>query len=72
MEIRKEVVHCLGEDSGPVDGVDCSQAVFLVEFSVSEESFYDVLYIASAGPWKLTSVPKQTWQSSNVPLTAML
>lgn len=43
MEVRKEVVHRLSEDSGPVDGVYRPQVVFLVEFPVSEESFDDVL-----------------------------
>jgi len=60
VEVRKEVVHRLSEDSGPVDGVDRSQAVFLVEFPISEESFDDVLCLASDRPQKLIYVPKHT------------
>jgi hypothetical protein len=71
-EVREEVVHRLSEDSGPVDGVYRSQAVFVVEFLISEESFDDVLPLGSARPGKAISGSKHTWQSSNVPLTAIL
>jgi len=43
VKIREEVVDSLCQNSGPVDGVDCAQMMFLVERSVGEKSFYDVL-----------------------------
>ena len=43
LEVGNEVVHCLGEDASPVDGIDCSEMVFVVECPVSEESFDDIL-----------------------------
>jgi hypothetical protein len=55
VEVRKEVVNRLSKDSGPVDGVYCSQAVFLVEFPISEESFDNVLYLGSVRHWKSVS-----------------
>lgn len=45
MEIRKEVVHSLREDTRPIDRVDGAEAVFLVEFAICEEGFDDVLAV---------------------------
>ena len=49
MEVREEIVHLLGEDARPVDGVDGAEAVFGVEFLVSEEGFDDVLQKEDVG-----------------------
>lgn len=46
VEVGEEVVDCLGEDSGPVDGVDGSQTMGCVEFGVSKEGFDDILRYA--------------------------
>ena len=43
VEVGFEVVDCLGEDAGPVDGVDSAETMSSVEFCVCEERFYDVL-----------------------------
>lgn len=43
VEVGEEVVDGLGEDTGPVDGVDGAEAVFFVESTVAEEGFYDIL-----------------------------
>ena len=43
VEVCEEVVHCLREDTSPVNGIDGSETVFLVECAVGEESFDDVL-----------------------------
>jgi len=34
LEVGEEVVDCLGEDAGPVDGVDGAEVVFGVEFAI--------------------------------------
>jgi hypothetical protein len=39
-----EVVGDLGEDTRPVDAVDCSQLVSLVDLGVVEERLNDVLF----------------------------
>lgn len=43
MEIGKEVIHGLGKNASPVDGIDGCQMMRSVEFSIGEKSFYDVL-----------------------------
>ena len=88
MEVGEEVVDCLGEDAGPVDGVDGAEAVFGVERFVGEERFDDVLEIRGRTEIELVirlvdcrrareeemndEIRCPTWQSSNVPLTATL
>lgn len=42
-EVRVEVVGDLGEDAGPVDGVDGGELVRAVDFGVGEEGFDEVL-----------------------------
>lgn len=43
MEVGKEVVDGLREDTGPIDGVDGSKAMSGIEFLVCEKCFDDVL-----------------------------
>lgn len=43
VEVGEEVVDGLGENAGPVYGVDCAEAMFFVEGTVAEEGFYDIL-----------------------------
>jgi hypothetical protein len=43
VEVRVEVVGDLGEDAGPVNGVDGGEAVGLVDFRISKECFDEVL-----------------------------
>ena len=43
MKIGEEVIDSLCQNSGPVDGVDCAEVMLLVERSVGEKSFDDVL-----------------------------
>lgn len=43
IEVRVEVVCDLGKDTGPVDGVDRSEAVGRVDLGISEESLDEVL-----------------------------
>lgn len=42
-EVGFEVVGCLGQDAGPVDGVDGAELLGCVDFGVCEEGFYGVL-----------------------------
>lgn len=43
LEVGVEVVGYLGEDAGPIDGVDSGEAVSFVDFGVGEEGFDEVL-----------------------------
>ena len=44
MEVGEEVVNSLSENASPVDRVDSAESVLIVEFTISEKSFYDILY----------------------------
>ena len=43
MEEGEEVVDGLGEDTRPVDRVNCTESVSGVEFSVAEQGLDDIL-----------------------------
>jgi hypothetical protein len=43
VEVGKEVVDGLGENARPIDGVDGTEMVFLVEGLVCKQRLYDVL-----------------------------
>ena len=45
VEITGEVVHDLGDDTAPVDGVDCADMVFGFEFGIVLYGFDDVLAV---------------------------
>ena len=72
MEVGQEIVDCLSEDPGPIDGVYCAEVMLCVKLSIPKERFYDVLggcfdSWSDKNQWKL-----HTWQSSKVALTARL
>lgn len=43
MEVGEEVVYSLRENSGPINRINSTEVVFLVEFLVGEERFDDIL-----------------------------
>jgi len=43
LEVGEEIVDGLGENTSPVDGVDCAEMVFVIEGPVGEQSLHDVL-----------------------------
>ena len=43
MKERREVIDCLGKDTGPVYGIDGTQPVLSVKWLVSEKSFHYIL-----------------------------
>lgn len=45
MEVRKEVIDCLGEYTGPVNRVHCAKVMLRVELAVAKKCFHDVLVI---------------------------
>jgi len=76
LEVGREVVDGLSEDTSPVDRVDSSEVVGRVEFHVVEEEFDDVLRNSEGKGEFSSSKPESsselTWQSSKVPSTAKL
>ena len=45
MEIRQEIIHRLREDACPIDGVDRTETMGLVELVICKESFDDILAV---------------------------
>ena len=73
VEIREEIIDGLGENTSPIDGVDGTKVVLSVEFFIGEQRFYDVLDMRiREDVHGLSRIKMVTWQSSNVPLTAIL
>jgi hypothetical protein len=53
LEIGVNVVGSLGEDAGPIDGVDCTEVLGFVDFWVGEESFDNILNgQLNSGTWR--------------------
>lgn len=68
-----DVVRDLGQNASPIDAVDSSETKCLVDLGFGEECLEDVLQGDESV--YATSMPcrsRPTWQSSNVPSTAML
>ena len=73
LEVGEEVVDGLGEDARPIDGVDGTEMVFLVEGLVCEQRFHNVLRKENDHDDCPTSIARKlTWHESKVPFTAML
>ena len=67
-----EVIHNLGKYSCKVDRINRTELQSLVRVGVFEDRFDDVLVMSSAHSTGSSVHSKLTWQSSNVPFTAIL
>ena len=43
MEVCEEIVDCLGKNACPVDGIDSTEVILLVEGLVCEQRLYNIL-----------------------------